>query len=178
MATTTFTFYTVAWQGQDGISAPGLAVPLPDEGDGAVGTSTSFARQDHVHPVVVEEIGVGTTPSDLIQPVASGLTLTASYARRQGKVAVFSFAATLSEALPAFSLLFQTDESIIPGAAISFIILDSAGKGQFGNFEGVTYVYPDPQPSVTQGELSCLSALPAGSIRGELVWMIEPEEEE
>ena len=182
MATTTFTFYTVSWQGQDGISAPGLAVPLPDAGDGAVGTSTSFARQDHVHPLVVEEIGVGSTANDLIQPIASGMQLISAYARKQGDIVVFSFAATLSDALSYGETLFQIDESLAPGPAtnpgIDFIILDGSGKGQFGHLETIVFYHPAPTPTDVYGVITNLSALPAGTIRGELVWMVEPVEVE
>lgn len=44
------TIYTVAYQGNDGISAPGSQVPLVDQGAGAVGTANAFAREDHRHP--------------------------------------------------------------------------------------------------------------------------------
>jgi hypothetical protein len=45
----TATIYAVARQGIDGNGAPGTLTPLMD-GTAAVGTSTNFARQDHVHP--------------------------------------------------------------------------------------------------------------------------------
>lgn len=45
----TATIYAVARQGVDGQGAPGTLTPLMD-GTAAVGTSTNFARQDHVHP--------------------------------------------------------------------------------------------------------------------------------
>lgn len=43
------TYYSVARQGVDGQGSPGTATPLMD-GTASVGTSTSFAREDHVHP--------------------------------------------------------------------------------------------------------------------------------
>lgn len=45
------TYYTVSRQGVDGAGAPGIAVPLPDNTAGAVGSSESFAREDHQHPL-------------------------------------------------------------------------------------------------------------------------------
>ena len=46
--------YNKSRQGIDGEGMPGTEVPLADSGEGAVGTSTSFAREDHVHPLVSE----------------------------------------------------------------------------------------------------------------------------
>ena len=43
------TYYSVARQGVDGTGSPGTDTPLMD-GTAAVGTSTNFAREDHVHP--------------------------------------------------------------------------------------------------------------------------------
>ena len=43
------TYYSVARQGVDGQGAPGTSTPLMD-GAAAVGTSTNFSREDHVHP--------------------------------------------------------------------------------------------------------------------------------
>lgn len=37
--------------GNDGTGAPGSATPLTPSGNGSVGTSTSYARQDHRHPL-------------------------------------------------------------------------------------------------------------------------------
>lgn len=36
--------------GGNGLIDPATAVPLVDAGTGAVGTSTKYAREDHVHP--------------------------------------------------------------------------------------------------------------------------------
>ena len=43
------TFYSCAYQGNDGTGAPGAATPLMD-GVAAVGTANAYAREDHVHP--------------------------------------------------------------------------------------------------------------------------------
>lgn len=43
-----FDFYV--YNGEDGVSSPGYATPLRDSATGAVGSSTNFARQDHIHP--------------------------------------------------------------------------------------------------------------------------------
>ena len=45
------TFYTVSRYGIDGAGSPGTATPLADSTDGAVGTSESFSREDHQHPL-------------------------------------------------------------------------------------------------------------------------------
>lgn len=45
------TFYTVSRHGVDGQGAAGTAVPLPDITNGSVGTSNSFSREDHQHPL-------------------------------------------------------------------------------------------------------------------------------
>ena len=45
------TFYTVSRYGVDGQGAAGTAVPLSDTTNGSVGTSTSFSREDHQHPL-------------------------------------------------------------------------------------------------------------------------------
>ena len=42
--------YTVTRFGVDGAGSAGTATPLMDSGEGNVGSSTSFAREDHVHP--------------------------------------------------------------------------------------------------------------------------------
>lgn len=43
-------YYTVTRFGVDGAGSAGTATPLMDSGEGNVGSSTSFAREDHVHP--------------------------------------------------------------------------------------------------------------------------------
>ena len=45
------TYYTVSRYGVDGQGSAGTAVPLADTTSGAVGTSTSFSREDHRHPL-------------------------------------------------------------------------------------------------------------------------------
>lgn len=49
------TYYTVSRYGVDGQGSPGTATPLPDSTNGAVGTSVSFSREDHRHPLPVAE---------------------------------------------------------------------------------------------------------------------------
>ena len=56
--------YSNARQGVDGTGTPGTSTPLAPASSGVVGTSTSFARQDHVHPF-------GSALIDLIYPVGS-----------------------------------------------------------------------------------------------------------
>lgn len=45
------TFYTTSRYGVDGAGSAGTAVPLADNTAGAVGTSESFSREDHRHPL-------------------------------------------------------------------------------------------------------------------------------
>lgn len=47
------TFYSVSRYGVDGHGAAGTSVPLPDSTNGSVGTSDSFSREDHRHPLPV-----------------------------------------------------------------------------------------------------------------------------
>ena len=47
----TETLYLSAYQGNDGIGAPGNQTPLPDAASGVVGTATAFSREDHQHPL-------------------------------------------------------------------------------------------------------------------------------
>lgn len=47
------TYYTVSRYGVDGEGAAGTSIPLPDNTSGSVGTSTSFSREDHQHPLPV-----------------------------------------------------------------------------------------------------------------------------
>lgn len=49
------TFYTVSRYGIDGAGSPGTATPLADSTNGAVGTSESFSREDHQHPLPVAD---------------------------------------------------------------------------------------------------------------------------
>lgn len=64
------TFYTVSRYGVDGQGSPGTAVPLPDSTAGAVGSSDSFSREDHRHPL--------PTASDIV--MTSGHTVQADVA--------------------------------------------------------------------------------------------------
>lgn len=64
------TYYTVSRYGVDGQGSPGTAVPLPDNAAGAVGSSDSFSREDHQHPL--------PTASDIV--MASGHTVQADVA--------------------------------------------------------------------------------------------------
>lgn len=45
------TFYTVSRYGVDGAGSAGTSVPLADNTAGSVGTSGSFSREDHRHPL-------------------------------------------------------------------------------------------------------------------------------
>ena len=58
---TTATSYQPIYKAIDGQGAPGTSVPLRDGGGGAVGTSTSFSRDDHQHPLNANS----TAPEDL-----------------------------------------------------------------------------------------------------------------
>lgn len=49
------TFYSVTRFGVDGAGSPGTATPLPDDTVGVVGTSDSFSREDHQHPLPVAD---------------------------------------------------------------------------------------------------------------------------
>ena len=57
----TNTFYCVARQGNDGAGAPGTQTPKPVAKTAAIGSSASFAREDHIHAL----------PVDLIYPVGA-----------------------------------------------------------------------------------------------------------
>jgi hypothetical protein len=61
----TATIYAVARQGIDGQGAPGTSIPLMD-GTAAAGTSTSFARQDHVHPTDTSRASAATLDAKII----------------------------------------------------------------------------------------------------------------
>lgn len=63
------TYYSVARQGVDGAGSPGTATPLMD-GTASVGTSTSFAREDHVHPSDTSRAAASDLYADLI-PMSS-----------------------------------------------------------------------------------------------------------
>ena len=173
MATTTFTFYTVAWQGQDGISAPGLNTPLPDSKDGAVGTSTSFAREDHKHPYDFEVIGVGTDQGDKIWPLSPVSQVVRAFARREGDLVFFSFVAQINSATSPNTALFETDGSLAPpaSATIDFVMVDSNENGKFGKIETV-YSGLTPSGTIKNGEIYSISGLPSGTIRGEVVWSL------
>lgn len=173
MATTVFTFYTVAWQGQDGISAPGTATPLADNQAGAVGTSTNFARQDHRHPIDIEEIGVGTGGTDKIRPAYQAMSIVRSFARRQGDLCVFSFVVDISSAPGAGNTLFELDESLAPpeDAEIDFVMIDGSRVAHFGKMNAVTYIPAQGDP-YRVGLISCVSPLPVGTARGQVVWSI------
>lgn len=45
------TFYTYSRQGRDGAGSPGTSTPLAGNTNGSVGTSNSFSREDHRHPL-------------------------------------------------------------------------------------------------------------------------------
>ncbi len=47
------TYYTVSRYGIDGQGSAGTSIPLPDSTSGAVGTSMSFSREDHQHPLPI-----------------------------------------------------------------------------------------------------------------------------
>lgn len=47
------TYYTVSRYGVDGQGSAGTSIPLPDSTSGAVGTSVSFSREDHQHPLPI-----------------------------------------------------------------------------------------------------------------------------
>lgn len=172
MATTVFTFYTVAWQGQDGISAPGTAQPLADSQSGAVGTSTSFARQDHRHPIDIEEIGVGTGGTDKIRPSYQAMSIVRSFARRQGDLCFFSFVVDFSAA-PGANFLFELDGSIAPpeDAEIDFVMIDGSRVAHFGKMNAVTYIPAQGDP-YRVGIIQSISPLPIGTARGQVVWSI------
>lgn len=173
MATTTFTFYTVAWQGQDGISAPGLLLPLTDSQSGAVGSSTSFSREDHRHPIDIEEIGVGTGGTDKIRPSYQAMSIVRAFARRQGDLCVFSFVVDISSAPGAGNTLFELDESLAPpeDAEIDFVMIDGSRVAHFGKMEAVTYIPAQGDP-YRVGLIQSISPLPIGTARGQVVWSI------
>lgn len=52
-------FYSATRQGIDGAGSPGTQTPLSNTAGGAVGTSDSFSRQDHQHPLQT----AGETPA-------------------------------------------------------------------------------------------------------------------
>lgn len=45
----------VVYNGQDGEGAAGSQVPLKDNGSGSVGVANGYAREDHVHPLNVDD---------------------------------------------------------------------------------------------------------------------------
>ena len=60
------TYYSVARQGVDGAGSPGTATPLMD-GTAAVGASTNFSREDHVHPTDTSRAAASDLYANLIQ---------------------------------------------------------------------------------------------------------------
>jgi len=65
LGTDTTQLATTAFVLANSASTPSTTVPLVDAGTGAVGTSTKFARQDHVHPT-------DTSRAALVSPVFAG----------------------------------------------------------------------------------------------------------
>lgn len=65
------TYYTVSRYGVDGEGAAGSSVPLPDSADGAVGTSLSFSREDHVHPSSIYEVTVNISAASSASQIGS-----------------------------------------------------------------------------------------------------------
>lgn len=79
------TYYTVSRYGVDGVGAAGTSIPLPDSVDGAVGTSMSFSREDHVHPTDTSRASADALNRAVLQATVqtisgngttSGITLT------------------------------------------------------------------------------------------------------
>lgn len=65
------TYYMVSRYGVDGEGAAGSSVPLPDSADGAVGTSLSFSREDHVHPSSIYEVTVNISAASTESQIGS-----------------------------------------------------------------------------------------------------------
>lgn len=68
------TFYTVSRYGVDGAGSPGTATPLAGNTAGTVGTSLSFSREDHQHPLPTASdvlmTNGNTVQSDLIEALS------------------------------------------------------------------------------------------------------------
>lgn len=68
---TPVTYYTVSRYGVDGEGAAGTSIPLPDNLDGAVGSSMSFSREDHVHPTSLYEVTVSISAASSSSQIGS-----------------------------------------------------------------------------------------------------------
>ena len=84
------TFYSCAYQGNDGTGAPGTATPLMD-GVAAVGTANAYAREDHVHPTDTSRAAA----ADILNKVLylTGVTISAT----NGTIATVSDSAITSD---------------------------------------------------------------------------------
>lgn len=67
----TVTTYSVARMGIDGVGTPGTQTPYMD-GTGAVGTSTNFAREDHVHPSDTSKLDASSFVLATATPIMDG----------------------------------------------------------------------------------------------------------
>ncbi len=96
-----------------------------------------------------------------------------SFARRQGDLVFFSFVADLATSPSAGSDLFELDGSIaLPeSGVVDFILLDGSRVAHFGRIDSVQYIPAQGDPYIV-GRISCISTLPAGTVRGEAVWSI------
>ena len=165
---TTVTTYGKSRQGVDGTGTPGTNTPLIDEGSGSVGTSTAFAREDHVHPEEsIVTLSVGSSDDYDIKYNTSNIsTVNRAYARKIGNLCIFSFVATLTSGNKASNAeLFTVKSAYRPNAQVDFLLLhsnDGVVNGQFNNSS-----YP--------GVINSYASLTGGSysVRAEIIWVIE-----
>lgn len=159
--TTDVVVYAKSRQGVDGSGTAGTATPLADSGSGAVGTSTAFAREDHVHPATATNLTVGTASTNNIQVNSSSITNLNRYsAKRVGNVCIFSFVATTA-ATTANQVLFTVASGLRPSEQIDFVMLSSFGGAMAGQL-------------TTAGLINSYQAISTanGTIRGEVIWVI------
>ena len=90
------TYYTVSRYGVDGQGSAGTSTPLPDNTDGAVGTSLSFSREDHQHPL----------------PTASNILMTSGHTVQADVAELLTFEALHIVGTVSASALYITDARI------------------------------------------------------------------
>ena len=120
---TTTTFYSTAYQGNDGTGSPGTSLPLMD-GTADVGTANAYAREDHVHPTdsnLQTEIDFLKSDIGIVED-----TNTATHAISQGQYVVWKGA------------LYTASQAIALGATLSNTNLTAVGDGGLNALQNVS----------------------------------------
>lgn len=107
-------------------SAPSVSVPLPDATPGHVGTATTYARGDHVHPIEASPTFTGTVTANGAL-LSNGATSGVGYATGAGGTVLQatnkSTGVTLNKASGAITM---SNAALGGGAVAAFVLTDSA----------------------------------------------------